>query len=132
MRHRWTIAMLGAALCAFGAARPASAHGDEGTIQGVAVTSPATLSLRVEANITFVDVGHLAAETSATTSTVSAGGVPPLTSTVAPTTSVDTRTEAPKDRFATTLAFIGILVAIAVVAALAIRSSRRARRSSGS
>ena len=218
MKRRWMIAALGVAVGFCFAAHPAAAHSDTGTIEVVSVTAPAPLSLRVDANITYVDDGHPASTATATvvaeragaptvgpvvltasstagrygatitvpsagdwtlrlsslsptasterretvtvpatttstpptstppttvaasspTSTVVSGGVAPLTSTAAPTTSVDAtdppgdRREPGKDRFATTIAFIGILAAVAIVAGLAMRSARRGRQASGS
>ena len=195
MRRLWMVTLIGVGACVIGPANPASAHGDVGTIEVVSITSAAPLSLRVEANITFVGDGHAAPAATATVvaeragattvgpitltaagttgrysamvalpsagewtlrltslsptavlerretvipspTTSVAGGPGPLTSTVAPTTLVDPATTVPsepgKDRVATTLVFIGVLVAIAIVAALAIRSSRLARGKSGS
>ena len=60
------VPVLAIALGLLAVAQPASAHGDDGAIEVVSVTVAAPLSLRVEANITFVGDGHAAPEATAT------------------------------------------------------------------
>ena len=126
MRRRWMIGMLGAAVYILGVAQPASSSETAVVERRETVTvAPAT---------TAVVVATINVAPSLPASTVASGGVGPLTSTVAPTpadSATTTQGETPKDRFATTIAFIGILVAVAIVAALAIRSAYNARHSSG-
>ena len=124
MRRRWMIGMLGAAVYMVGVAQPASSSETAVVERRETVTvAPATTAVVATINVA-----------PSPASTVASGGVGPLTSTVAPTpadSATTTQGETPKDRFATTIAFIGILVAVAIVAALAIRSAYNARHSSG-